>query len=409
MSDNNFRYNVSTTHPTMPTPIDTAQYEETHFYVSVHSEDRNVLKYPNSADFEIQLPRDYYNVSKLDVSELALPINIDTFSKLFNNVYLTFTVNEPYNPADPINPTAPFPFSRLDTLIFTALNSNRESDFIVQIEDGFYSVDQIATELTNRMNYAVTLFIKEFLIKEGERILVDEFILLGGYTQFLVVYNYVSQHMWFGNRSSGFIITNSSEFYTLNEEQFNARCTNSDRFPQYVNWGLPNNLGFTRISAKSIPSFSNGDDVRFYYGDVVPGDNGYWLTSDLVATPGAVPWYVTTPNKINILGEAYIYLLIDGWNSIDVTYPFNADSYTAQTNQTNGVVEYAFGKIPVGSTPVSLSYCSGFFNPKVFEPPVNKVRKVKIGFYYHSGLKVSFDNMPFSITFDIVCLRLKRK
>ena len=86
MSDNNFRYNVSTAHPIMPTPIDTAEYEETHFYVSVHSEDRNVLKYPNSADFEIQLPRDYYNVSKLNVSELALPINIDTFSKIYNNV-----------------------------------------------------------------------------------------------------------------------------------------------------------------------------------------------------------------------------------------------------------------------------------------------------------------------------------
>ena len=86
-----FRYNVSTPHPIMPTPTDTAQYEEEHYYVSVHSEDRNVLKYPNSGDFEIEFPRDYYNVSKLNVSEMALPINIDTFSSLYNNVFLTFT------------------------------------------------------------------------------------------------------------------------------------------------------------------------------------------------------------------------------------------------------------------------------------------------------------------------------
>ena len=54
-----FRYNVSTPHPIMPTPTDTAQYEEEHYYVSVHSEDRNVLKYPNSGDFEIEFPRGF--------------------------------------------------------------------------------------------------------------------------------------------------------------------------------------------------------------------------------------------------------------------------------------------------------------------------------------------------------------
>jgi len=408
MSNNNFRYNVSTTYPVMPTPTDTAQYEETHFYVSIHSEDRNVLKFPNSADFEIELPRDYYNVSKLNVSEMALPINIDTFSRLYNNVFLTFQINEPYNPGDPPTPTAPFPYSRLDTLVFTALNSHIGTDYVITIESGFYSVDQIATELTNKMNYEVTLSIKTYLLRLGEQTLLEEFELLGGYTQFVVVYNYVSQHLWFGNRSSGFILTNESDFYKINEESFNARCINAGRFPQYVNWGLPNNLGFRRETAISRPSPNNGDDVRFYYGDVVPGDNGYWLTSD-TAYPGSLPWYIEAPSKINILGEAYIYLLIDGWNNIDVTYPFNADSYTDQTNQTNGMVEYAFGKIPVGSTPVSLSYCSGFFNPKVFEPPINKVRKVRVAFYYHSGLKVDFNNMPFSMTFDISCLTLKRK
>ena len=404
-----FRYNVSTPHPIMPTPTDTAKYEEEHYYVSVHSEDRNVLKYPNSGDFEIEFPRDYYNVSKLNVSEMALPINIDTFSTLFNNVFLTFQINEPYNPADPPTPTASFEITGLQSIIFAGLNAYIGTDFLIKIEDGFYSVDQIATELTRKMNFAVTEYLATY-ISENDPLgqLSEEFKDSGGYNDFLVVYHYVSQHLWFGNTSSGFIITNESDFYAKQELNFNSLCVNSGRFPQFVNWGLPNNLGFSRVSVSSRPSPNNGEDVRFYYGDVVSGDDGYWLTAN-TELPGCIPWYVEAPLKINILGEAYIYLLIDGWNNIDVTYPYNNDAYTRQTNETNGMVEYAYGKIPVGSTPVSLSYCSGFFNPKVFEPPVNKIRKVKVSFYYHSGIKVDFNNMPFSMTFDVVCSRLKRK
>jgi len=406
---NSFRYNISTPHPIMPTPIDTAEYEEEHFYVSIHSEDRNVLKYPNSGDFEIEFPRDYYNVSKLNVSEMALPINIDTFSTLYNNVFLTFQINEPYNPADPPTPTDPFTIDPLQAMIFAGLNARVGTDFLIKIENGFYSVDQIATELTNKMNWEVTQYLESY-IKENDpaQILYQKFEDAGGYTEFVVVYHYVSQHLWFGNKSSSFILTNNSDFYTQQELYFNTLCINSGRFPQYVNWGLPNNLGFTRTPITSKPSLNNGKDIRFFYGDVVAGDNGYWLTAN-TDLPGCLPWYIEAPLKINILGESYIYLLIDGWNNIDVTYPYNKDAYTDKTNETNGVVEYAYGKIPVGSTPVSLSYCSGFFNPKVFEPPINKIRKVKMSFYYHSGLKVDFNNMPFSITFDVVCSRLKRK
>ena len=406
---NTFRYNVSTPHPIIPTPTDTAQYEEAHFYVSIHSEDRNVLKYPNSSDFEIEFPRDYHNVSKLNVSEMALPINIDTFSTLFNNVFLTFQINEPYNPADPPTPTDPFEISGLQEIIFAGLNAYIGTDFLIKIEDGFYSVDQIATELTRKMNFAVTEYLATY-ISENDPLgqLSKEFKDSGGYNEFIVVYHYVSQHLWFGNKSSGFIITNDSDFYAKQELNFNSFCENSGRFPQFVNWGLPNNLGFSRVPTVSRPSKNNGKDVRFYYGDVVSGDDGYWLTAN-TDLPGCIPWYVEAPLKINILGEAYIYLLIDGWNNIDVTYPYNNDAYTRQTNETNGMVEYAYGKIPVGSTPVSLSYCTGFFNPKVFEPPINKIRKVKVSFYYHSGIKVDFNNMPFSMTFDIQCLKLKRK
>ena len=39
---NNFMSNTFTNHPVMPVPRDTAEYQEVKYYVSIHSEDRNI-------------------------------------------------------------------------------------------------------------------------------------------------------------------------------------------------------------------------------------------------------------------------------------------------------------------------------------------------------------------------------
>jgi hypothetical protein len=400
---NNFMSNTFTNHPVMPVPHDTAEYQEVKYYVSVHSEDRNILKYPNSSTFEIELPRDFYNVKTLNVSELALPINIDTFNELFNNVFMVFRFIDIYNPLANIPPGGSI--DPLQQLIYYGLVANLKNEYRFKIESGFYSVGQLATELTNKFNWAVTQYLKQYIL-DNQPSLLDSFT---GYNEFVIVYNYVSQYLWFGNRSSSFEITNNSTFYTEQEEYFNSLCVNAKRFTEYTNWGLPNNLGFIlKKNEFSKQAEDNGEDVRFFYGDVVAGDNGYWLTPNPDLN-GAHAYYVRAPLKINILGESYIYLLINGWNNIDMTYPFNDTVYTQRSNITNGAVEYAFGKIPVGSTPIALSYCSGFFNPKVFEPPLNSIRKLNIEFRYHNGLIVDFQNMPLALTFEITCLDLKRK
>ena len=53
------RYNTSTNHPIIP---NAQQYMFEQKYVSIHSEDRDIVKYPCSSDFEIELPQDYCNV-----------------------------------------------------------------------------------------------------------------------------------------------------------------------------------------------------------------------------------------------------------------------------------------------------------------------------------------------------------
>ena len=55
-------FNTNTSHPLIPNSQDYIYYRK---YVSVHSEDRNMLKYPDSCEFEFELPEDLCNVVTL--------------------------------------------------------------------------------------------------------------------------------------------------------------------------------------------------------------------------------------------------------------------------------------------------------------------------------------------------------
>ena len=46
-------FNTQTSHHLIP---NSQQYQFEQQYISIHSEDRNIIKYPNSSEFEIELP-----------------------------------------------------------------------------------------------------------------------------------------------------------------------------------------------------------------------------------------------------------------------------------------------------------------------------------------------------------------
>ena len=90
------KFNTFTNHPL----IDSSQdYTIEKKYVSIHSEDRNILKYPSSSDFEIELPQDYLNVSTVKLSSWSFPSNYNTFSLNNLNTLMTFSFLDIYNPA----------------------------------------------------------------------------------------------------------------------------------------------------------------------------------------------------------------------------------------------------------------------------------------------------------------------
>jgi hypothetical protein len=76
------------------------------------------------------------------------------------------------------------------------------------IETGFYNPDQMATELTNKFNEAVsTILINFFTNTPAYSYALPLFT---GYNRFKIVYNSVGQRLWFGNTADQFEITNET-------------------------------------------------------------------------------------------------------------------------------------------------------------------------------------------------------
>ena len=414
---NSKNYNTNTNHPLIPNSQEYIFYKK---YVSIHSEDRDMLKYPSSSEYEIEMPEDLLNVASLRLVSWTFPSNYNTFSILNSNVSMTFIINQPYDPN--INNV----YELLIVKTFECLYYSRNDTFIISIEEGFYNPQQMVIELTNKFNQAVTIKLEQYFLTQSTQILDPDPVinaqlqneykeannllnLAGGYTNFIVVYNNVSQKIWFGNTCDEFTITNETQVIknTITDNLF---CGSKNHLPDFSNWGLPSNLGFTRCNNSSvngskineITTFTsyNGITVpRFYYGDVFPGDNGYWLLPNPILTGSEVNW-VECSYKINLMGPSFMYMEIEGQNCIDETSPFNVSPFTLSTNMTNGIVNSAFAKIAIPTTPISQWFDRDSLPYKFYYPPAEKMRRLKFKIRYHNGEVVNFGIFSYSFVIE---------
>jgi hypothetical protein len=408
-------FNTNTSHPLIQNSQEYMYYKK---YVSIHSEDRDILKYPNPSEFEIEIPEDLLNVASLRLVSWTFPANYNTFSINTSNISMTFKINNPYNPN--INNVS----NLLVQKTFECLFYNQNDEYLISIEEGFYNPSQMVTELTNKFNHAVTNKLKSYFVEKAldSSLTVDEraeyvkakvlLTLAGGYTNFVIVYNNVSQKIWFGNRCDGFTLTNESQLIK-NTLVDNLYCGYKSQLPDFSNWGLPGNLGLTRCNVESVSGskltdstqFSTYEDnivPRFYYGDVAYGDEGYWLLPDLDLTGSEVHWIECT-YKINLMGPGYMYMEIEGQNCIDETSPYNVNQFTLRTNETNGVVNSAFAKIAIPTTPISQWFDRDSLPYKFYYPPAERMRRFKIKMRYHNGEVANFGvfNYSFVIEFTL--------
>jgi hypothetical protein len=91
--------------------------------LAIHSEDRDVTKWPTPTQFELDLAVDYKNVVGMRLNEIELPVPLYVFSAQDQNTKLTVSVSG----NDPV---------------------------VVEISAGHYTPDQMVAELTGRLNAA---------------------------------------------------------------------------------------------------------------------------------------------------------------------------------------------------------------------------------------------------------------
>ncbi len=384
-------FNVSQNHPLIPNSQEYMIYKK---YVSIHSEDRDITKFPNSSEFEIELPQDYLNVSTVKLSTWTFPANYNTFAALLSNITLYFQFDNIYNPGEHglVSP--------LQDAIFSALYNYTNpqtggSEFVAFIETGFYNPQQMAIELTNQMNRIITSYLYTAITDPTLR---SQLQAQGGYTDFVVAYNEVGQKLWFGNRSSSFTFLNEKQIDI--KRLTNGACINKNTLPDYSNFGLPSNIGFNICNTSSVTT-DNISIPRFYYSNSVlrPNDMGYWLTPN-PALPGSQISFIEAPYKLNNMGPSHFYMEIAGMNCIDETSPFTYNDFTKSTNETNGRVNSAFAKIGITATPLAQWFDLASDPYMFYNPPAERIRRLKIKLRYHDGTLVNFGKFNYSFTLE---------
>ena len=373
------QFNIQQQHPLIPRE---QTYVLDRKLVSVHSFDRDIKKWPNSNYFEIDLPQSLQKIQSMRLLNVSLPSNQYVFSHEYQNTKLNFTVSIG-GPTD---------------------------DITITIDEGSYTPDQLAAEIETKMNKAVAL--NNF---GGP----GPFPQAPNYNFFRCKWNAVTNKFWFGNLSWDGIQAHKFDLNFEKELHYDIDCTQVNVWSHYTRWGLPAYLGYKKrvYHSKLTPpnpwfSSSNGDPFGFDY-EMEDGSGNEWLDGsnnifvnldDLSANP-------LDPSGIcnlDIMGDDYIYMQVEKYNSMDEIEPYSENTGGWFNNDYAGKVKCAFAKIPVRCLPYSQMYDSTrafIANISHYNPPIERIDRLRFKFRYHDGRLVDFKCLPFTFTLEFNMLR----
>ena len=368
------RHVLKNDHPLIPRE---QTYSINRKLITVHSEDRDISKWPNANHFELQLPQTYTNVETIALVEYSFPTYYYTFSNNSQNTKITFS---------------------LSGMMYT-----------LTISPGFYSPTQFATELQNKMNLAVS----------------------SSYDNFRVFYDEVLQRLLFGNKMVAFtFIYNAPESYDdapcyapCISVQPQAQPSATIRWNQYTNWGLGYNLGFVKclpsecanvqdvINSNKMAAVPVNGNQSVYYVNSSTTTGYEWLT----VASGGTGYVLVPPNPPSLNGASDMYMEIDKYNYLDEMQPYSSHTTSSRNNDYNGIVNSAFAKIPLRAKPTKIgSLLENMYgdDPQdtsqgfaTFFPPLDKLSKLKFKFRYHDGTLVDFGGQNFSFTIALYTYR----
>ena len=120
----------------------------------------------------------------------------------------------------------------------------------------------------------------------------------------------------------------------------------------------------------------------------------------------------TETNQTTNRGQTHVYMEIEKFNSIDELEPYPVNSNSVKYNRAGGRKDSSFAVIPIvpyqsdhqyttdGSDHASVSY---------YNPPIEKVSKLKIKFRYHDGRLVDFGDKELHVTIELNSLINEQK
>jgi hypothetical protein len=363
--NNNFSNSINTNTNRLIIP-NSNKYRMDRKILSIHSEDRDINKWPNSNEFSIQCPQTYENVEYIELLSCHFPSTQDVFSNEYQNTKIAFKIID-------IDPSSSF---------FPYYDPNYI--FQIQIQDGNYTGQDISMEIQNRMNDAVNDFMNT---QSGNT--------TPTYNDFKIYHDYVGNIFYFGNQYAKFILLFD------NQLTYTTKCNQPTMFNNYSNWGLPWNLGFDKkqyISTSQL--LSDGDKgIKFYYISDI--SSSLWLPASASLFPS---YYVKAPYNFKNTGDLAIYMELEKMNYLDELEPYSVSTTSTKNNDFGGKVNSAFIKIYISSNSNSymLDTISMYLNNCGYNsPPLEKVSRLKFKFRYHDGRLVDFKNMPFHFNLQI--------
>lgn len=343
--------------------------------ISIHSEDRDIKKWPNSNHFEVILPEPILNVQSMRLLDILIPVNFYSFSTTLQNTKMFFSVI----PSSDISGSQPS--------LYADLSNSVVNPFEITIQDGFYAANELATEIENRLNSRIQDISSTYT-----------------YNYFTCYYDNVAQKIWIGNTRDGFNLEfQLQSTYTLPNNE------NVVDWNNYTKWGLGFYLGYDKQRYTSTASTSS---IYFNY-TTATDSQGFkqhlpykWL--DVTSNNTGIVHYSKPPYILKLNGDKCIYLELNKYNSYDELYPFSQATTNVLNNDFGGKINSAFAKIMITTTPFNESFESsnGFLNNmSYFNPPLERLSKLEFKFRYHNGRLVDFQKYPFHFTVEVNTLR----
>ena len=376
--------------------------------ISVQSEDRDVLKWPNSSQFEIELPIEYKNICAITVLDLQIPTTFYDFTTIKQNTKLILSYNGKH--------------------------------YYITIDEGTYTADQIANELTVKINAQTELDDLEVIVKHNVinkklyffsnndfslDFTIDPYCNVDVDISKCAVCPIPPSHYARSNRPGNYLNRISS--YSNNCNPTNCvDITGENRYNQKYKDAYVINHGPTAYDKPSEWGLGGyiGFNKEEYFTKGVDADDYAWITvTNILPKSGTTPTYVVHSEKsVNICDFDNIFMEIDKYNCIDELEPYCFNTNAAnqvkyanykgkkvpiccnnqQPNKTyNGKHHAAFAIIPVGGTVDYIpgdSMISGIFNSIT---PIPRIKKFKFKFRWHDGSLVDFNNCNINLVIQL--------